>query len=445
MKTKKLTSTILTAALLLTLTACGETPDSGSGSTAAESTSAAQTAADSEMASQNTLPPAEPTAETASQDTETTAETSLQVAEPTASADTALSETEAKTVEENTVSEALIFESTPLNGKKLTLLFAASTNGHPAYALDKAIVNATDENGKVLQSSALNIPKDIDASFADSNIPIRLISCGDGASDLGLIGIPGEDGTYFAAVYVSRALRLSQVNGLFPKVSSLDDIKIHGNIISCNDISEGADVSYAVDLGACTSEKLPNVSGALGLEELAPENGATAELTVHAYTFTLPEDAAPGCPFYPVEYNGAIYKYNFTYCNFIADKDKNIIDLEAFEDWKLNPEENRLDAILEKFGDMEYVGRAEKTDLGNYTLEEANVYRYGDDLILIYCDPSFPLYSWEFRKNFYGIFDIDENSSIGNDSDKLGDFLAERGMDYDPNVFMCAMLYEKSE
>lgn len=99
--------------------------------------------------------------------------------------------------------------------------------------------------------------------------------------------------------------------------------------------------------------------------------------------------------------------------------------------------------------ELEYIGMAGKANLGAGGFDEADVYKYGEKLILIFNNPmykneKFLLYEWGFRKKFFGIPD-DENSNIGNDPDKLREALLKRNMDFDPSVFLGALMYVKSD
>lgn len=76
--------------------------------------------------------------------------------------------------------------------------------------------------------------------------------------------------------------------------------------------------------------------------------------------------------------------------------------------------------------------------------DEADIYRYEDKLIVIYNKKSYPLNVWEIRKKVYGFTDIDNNNVLC-DLDKLKKVLSERGIEYDPSVFMFALVYAIDE
>lgn len=181
---------------------------------------------------------------------------------------------------------------------------------------------------------------------------------------------------------------------------------------------------------------------AVTLHELHENEDIIIDLNVHEPSLTE-EEEANNCLYSPVEYNNFVYYYKH-YCTFIADENKNITDLEAYDNWQLDPEK-KIDAVMMNFDKLEYAGKVEEENARVFGFNEADVYQYGDDLVIICKEKYFPLYVWKFREKFFGITDNYENNRIGNDSDLLKDYLAERGIDYDPNVILTALLYEKSD
>ena len=184
-------------------------------------------------------------------------------------------------------------------------------------------------------------------------------------------------------------------------------------------------------------QKTPAINSAVSLHELHKEKDKPTELTVLTPSYT--EEVNSGW-FYPIEYSGTEY-YCTCFCDFIADKNKNVSILEKFDD--------KLNGIMSKLDDLEYAGTTEKAELGAGRFGEADVYKYGEKLILIFNNPmygneNFLLHSLDFREKFLSI-PAEENSRIGTDADKLEDALSERNINNDPSVFLSALLYEERE
>lgn len=185
---------------------------------------------------------------------------------------------------------------------------------------------------------------------------------------------------------------------------------------------------------AGTNGKIPAeavLDSALSLHELRKDKDKEINLNVDRPSFI--EGASNGGWFYAFEYNGTEYECA-DHCTFISDESKNVTFLESFY---YSPNE-----IMAKLNEFEYLGTIGKTDLGAAYFDEADVYQYDNKLLLIYNDDNYPLYVWDFRSDYFGFSDS-ENISIGNDLDKLKEALSNKNFNYDPDVFLCALLYEK--
>lgn len=177
---------------------------------------------------------------------------------------------------------------------------------------------------------------------------------------------------------------------------------------------------------------------AVPCHKLHQEEDKIIDLTVRTPTFI--ENEAPGGWYYPIDYNNTTYKCS-CFCDFLADEKKDVTILEKFN--------NQLDNIIINIENFEFLGTIGEANLGAGRFDEADVYKYEDKLILIYNNimykkEEFLLHSWEFRKDFFGISD-EENSYIGADPEKLHEVLSKLNIDYNPNVFLSALLYEKRD
>ena len=177
---------------------------------------------------------------------------------------------------------------------------------------------------------------------------------------------------------------------------------------------------------------------AVPCHKLHQEEDKIIGLTVRTPTFI--ENEAPGGWYYPIDYNSTAYKCT-CFCDFLADEKMDVTILE-----KSN---NQLDNIIINIENFEFLDTIGEADLGAGRFDEADVYKYEDKLILIYNNimykkEEFLLHSQEFRKNFFGISD-EENSYIGADSEKLHEVFSKLNIDYNPNVFLSALLYEKRD
>lgn len=479
MKTKKIMSAALSAAVLLSLAGCAgdmandtvtesESPASVSAPTSEES----ETSEASESVS-NALTSAEAAAAPASGAPSTSAAAVPEAPEQTLSAPAsesavstsaaASSNTAAKAPDETSITDLapyeeyslsdkeFTFESNTVNGKKLLISFTASPveKGSDIYGTDTAAsVSVFDETeNKILQSDILRTPLSDEETFlyhSDYDIQTKFVSCGDGASCLGLVCVPKGDGTYFTSLYVYRSLKFTIITDLFPEVESIDDISLDGSKLSFYDAPSGKNVSYRLDLSGFTSQKLPDTANVLSLDELESESKDKPKLTAHPFHF--PEGAAPGGGNPPIEYNGTTYEYHFDNGEYFIDKDKNVIDLGAWDnDWQLDPE-NKLDALMMKFNELEYIGRITSEYLGLSGGEEMEMYRYGDYLIFIFQSEFLPMYSADFRKVFFGFdyFSAKDAEILNMDPSNLTAVFSEHGLEYDPDIFLGALLYEKA-
>ncbi len=185
-----------------------------------------------------------------------------------------------------------------------------------------------------------------------------------------------------------------------------------------------------------TDGKIPAESlldSAISLHELRKEKDKEINLNVDKPSFI--EGASNGGWFYAFEYNGTEYECA-DHCTFISNESKNVSILESFY---YSPNE-----IMTKLNEFEYLGTIGKTDLGAAHFNEADVYQYENKLLLLYNDNNYPLYVWDFRSDYFGFSDS-ENLSIGNDPDKLKEVLSNKNFNYDPSVFLCALMYEKRD
>lgn len=181
------------------------------------------------------------------------------------------------------------------------------------------------------------------------------------------------------------------------------------------------------------SKEMAALKSAVSLHELHKEEDKTITLNVKA----------PGYSDFPFDagWFSSLYYQDMGYecachCEFLSDADRNITVLEQFND--------EIDDIVMNFDKLEYIGTIGETNLQAGSFNEADVYQYEDKLIIIYNVDWYPLFVWGFREQFYG-FSFDENNKIGNDPEKLREALLERGVEYDPSVFLCALMYIKSD
>lgn len=348
------------------------------------------------------------------------------------------------------------FESDAADGKKLLLTFTASPveQGSDIYAADaestsiSVIAESAHDMSHITQTDVLRTPLCSDGTFlyhSDYDIQMKLLPCNDdGGTYLGLAAVPTGDGTYCTTLYVYRNLKFTIITDLFPEVGSIDDIILEGSKISFYDVSSGEKVSYRLDLSKFTSKKLPNTAKAISFDELETESKDKPELIAHP--FHLSEWAAPGGGNPPIEYNGTTYEYHFNNGDYFIDKDKNVTDLGAYDnDWQLDPE-NKLDALMMKLDELEYMGRVTGEDLGLYTFDEAEMYKSGDNIIFIFNSESLPMHSANFRKVFFGFeyFNGQEAEILNTNPPDLKAVLSNRGIEYEPSIFLSALLYEKA-
>ena len=136
----------------------------------------------------------------------------------------------------------------------------------------------------------------------------------------------------------------------------------------------------------------------------------------------------------PVEYKGVIYEWPFITGYYTIDKDKNVTsDLEDFDKWELDPND-KLDAMMMNFKELEYLGSATGCD----------VYQYDEDNLLFVANSEFlQMYSFDFREKYFGMC-FEESAKVGNDHETLKEYLAENGIEYDPTLFYEVLLYEKT-
>lgn len=181
------------------------------------------------------------------------------------------------------------------------------------------------------------------------------------------------------------------------------------------------------------SEEMSAIQSAVSLHELHKEEDKTITLNVKA----------PGYSDFPFDagWFSSLYYQDMGYecachCEFLSDADRNITVLEQFND--------EIDDVVMNFDKLEYIGTIGETNLQAGSFNEADVYQYEDKLIIIYNVDWYPLFVWGFREQFYG-FSFDENNKIGNDPEKLREVLLERGVEYDSSVFLCALMYVKSD
>lgn len=190
---------------------------------------------------------------------------------------------------------------------------------------------------------------------------------------------------------------------------------------------------------ANSTKTAADIPAPISWKNLTSNNGIEVEITVLRPS---PSSEPTSVGYLPLIFNDDEYRCAYQQGYYTADEKKCFYNLEAYSnDWKLDPEQ-KLDAAMMNFDELEYVGNVTKLDLGYDIIDEAYVYQYEDNLIFIYNQDSFLLYKWDIRTNFFD-FDNNENARIGNDLEKLKEVLAEHSIDYDPSMFICALMYEK--
>lgn len=190
-----------------------------------------------------------------------------------------------------------------------------------------------------------------------------------------------------------------------------------------------------IDIPETSSDTTPAVSP----ETSAAENENIIQLNVHA---SPPTEADKGGLF-AFDYNGKEYKFPIIDCynSYIIDKDKNVLDPET-DNMELDSD-CRIDAAMMEFGNFEYLGRVGETFLGNISFNEANLYTYGDDLILIYNSDNVVRYHPETCEKLYDIeFTDEERLQLTNGTIDFEKTLQDHGVEYDPGIFFTAFLYE---
>lgn len=176
------------------------------------------------------------------------------------------------------------------------------------------------------------------------------------------------------------------------------------------------------------SKEMAALKTAVSLHEIHKEEDVTIDLEI-----SEPKSSS-GIVFdvgmyVPFDYEDECYVCHGE-CVFVSDAERNITVLTSGT--------NEADDVMMNFDKSEYMGMIGE----NSYADEADVYRYEDKLIVIYNAESYPLYALAFREQFYG-FSHNENYDIGYDLEKLKKALLERSIEYDPSVYLCALIYVK--
>lgn len=188
-----------------------------------------------------------------------------------------------------------------------------------------------------------------------------------------------------------------------------------------------------------TSETTPDITTTTTAETSAVENEDEIKLDVHHYKEVIGGEKGGLCPF---DYNGTEYAFPIIDCmeTYIIDKDNNIF-VPLNETMEFNPE-SRIDAAMADSENFEYLGRIRETSLGNFTLDEAYVYRYGKDLILIHNNDNSVRYNPENCERLYNIeFTDEERYDLPREKIDFEETLLKYGVEYDPSIYFVAILY----
>lgn len=188
------------------------------------------------------------------------------------------------------------------------------------------------------------------------------------------------------------------------------------------------------------SETYSDTTASTNSEVSVSENVSEIQLNV-IYPEPAPEGAEKGGAF-PFEYNGTEYVWGSPVIGeYIIDKDKNVFDLIT-GDSELDLEYTVNSAMME-LKNLDYLGKVGETYLGALGFDEADLYRYGDKLLLVYNSVRYDIM---FFQDFYNVeFTAEEKVQWAEGTIGLDKALADHGVEYDPSIFFCAVLYEPRE
>lgn len=198
---------------------------------------------------------------------------------------------------------------------------------------------------------------------------------------------------------------------------------------------EDVNIPYESGISETSSDTTPTA----GSETSAAENENEIQLNIH----DSPPDGTDRGGLFPFEYNGTEYIFNIVdrYDSYIIDKEKNVFDLNADEIGL--DQECKIDAVMAEFKDFEYLGKIGETVLGNISFNEADVYKYEDDIILVFNCDNDVRYNPSVCEKLYDIeFSNEERLQLTKGTIDFEKTLQDHGVEYDPSIFFCALLYE---
>lgn len=208
-----------------------------------------------------------------------------------------------------------------------------------------------------------------------------------------------------------------------------------------------ADTTIVTNLEETVSENT-NEENQINTPELSADTTSdpNSEQTVTEEKIQLnvsyPEPASAGAEkggALPFEYKGIEYVWASPCAigEYIIDKDKNVFDLiTGASELDL---EYPVNSAMKELKSLDYIGKVGETNLGALVFDEADMYMYADNLLLVY---NAVRYDIMFFQNYYGIeFTLKEKEEWAEGTVNIDDALAEHGIEYDPSIFFNAVLY----
>lgn len=99
------------------------------------------------------------------------------------------------------------------------------------------------------------------------------------------------------------------------------------------------------------------------------------------------------------EYNDVFYDYTYDLQAFLIDEDRNVTDLDGESRWDTFGSETS--AAMLQFASLEYLGDMRQVKLDSMTLEDVDMYRYGDKMLVVWNPPAEQQAEWFDREVEY--------------------------------------------